>query len=514
MGNLFVAIVETSCFIGTSFNIRAVLSGSPGRNMAETIGSTLLFYVLGQIIMIAFTFAFQKFTPYDDQLEARRGNPAAGIKMGCNIIALSILTSSPLGKTEELGAFFIYIILSSLFLLAFSMLLDKFILPGNMNAEIENDQNWGLALVSGSVTISVAATLDTMLLDVPCPGTDAYDLMMRSLPSGRVDTSESACYKCALGERLVSTDYMLTLFEPWNIAFLVLIVIFMICASRVYKFKLGRLFNGKKIAKLENDDSTKDYEYSFESALSVDDNKAVSVSFAGYMVATGLLTWSSFSNLNAFDGWLNVLIVIVWQILGVIFLEVARICNDKIALREVENSKEIIENRNLAVAISEFGGYVGAGQIVLGATNGAMRSWGVDIVSAIMFFVLGQILFLIIDKIMVRFDHFDFNHEVKTKNPAIGIYYALNHITIGQLVSNCILKTESLLAFGVWFVTGTLVMIFIHVFVHKVLLPGSNLEQEIKLDRNWGAAIVYGIIPLGATVYINTFLPYTCENST
>ena len=79
--------------------------------------------------------------------------------------------------------------LSSLFLLAFSMLLDKFILPGNMNAEIENDQNWGLALVSGSVTISVAATLDTMLLDVPCPGTDAYDLMMRSLPSGSVDTS-------------------------------------------------------------------------------------------------------------------------------------------------------------------------------------------------------------------------------------------------------------------------------------------------------------------------------------
>ena len=58
-GNLFVAIVETSCFIGTSFNIRAVLSGSPGRNVAETIGSTLLFYVLGQIIMIAFTFAFQ-----------------------------------------------------------------------------------------------------------------------------------------------------------------------------------------------------------------------------------------------------------------------------------------------------------------------------------------------------------------------------------------------------------------------------------------------------------------------
>ena len=215
-GNLFVAIVETSCFIGTSFNIRAVLSGSPGRNMAETIGSTLLFYVLGQIIMIAFTFAFRNLLRTTTSWKQGE-NPTTGIKMGCNIITLSILTSSPLEKTEELSAFFIYIILSSLFLLAFSMLLDKYILPGNMNSEIENDQNWGLALVSGGVTISVAAILDTMLLDVPCPGTDAYDLMMQSLPT--VDTSTKSCYKCTLGERLVSTDYMLTLFEPWNIAF-------------------------------------------------------------------------------------------------------------------------------------------------------------------------------------------------------------------------------------------------------------------------------------------------------
>ena len=70
------------------------------------------------------------------------------VKMGANIVALSLLTSSPLEKTEEISAFFIYIILASIFLFAFSMLLDKLILPGNMNEEISRDQNWGLALVS------------------------------------------------------------------------------------------------------------------------------------------------------------------------------------------------------------------------------------------------------------------------------------------------------------------------------------------------------------------------------
>ena len=510
--NLFVAIVEASCFIGTSFNIRAVLSGSPGRNMGESIGATLLFYALGQIIMIAFTFGFQKMTPYDDQVEAKKGNPAAGIKMGANIVALSLLTSSPLEKTEEISAFFIYIILASIFLFAFSMLLDKLILPGNMNEEISRDQNWGLALVSGMVTCSVAAMLDTMLLDIPCPGTPEYDALIASLPS--VDTSGNACYKCTLGERLVSTDYMLTIFEPWNIAYLILIVTFMFVASRIYQMKLNRIFNGETIEKLKDNDATSKYEYSFENAMSNDDNKALAISFAGYMVGTGLLTWSSFSNLNAADGWLNVLIVIVWQLLGIIFLEIARLMNDKVALNEVNNSEEIIKKRNMAVAISEFGGYVGAGQIVMGATSGSMHSWGVDIVSAILFFVLGQIVFLLIDKIMIRFDHFDFNHEVKNGNAAIGVYYALNHITLGQLVSNCILKTDSILAFVVWFIVGTVIMVILHVIIHKILLPGSNLQEEIVHDGNWGAAIVYGIIPLGVTVYINTFLPYTCENMT
>ena len=100
------------------------------------------------------------------------------------------------------------------------------------------------------------------------------------------------------------------------------------------------------------------------------------------------------------------------------------------------------------------------------------------------------------------------------EDAAIGVYYALNHITLGQLVSNCILKTDSILAFVVWFIVGTVIMVILHVIIHKILLPGSNLQEEIVHDGNWGAAIVYGIIPLGVTVYINTFLPYTCENMT
>jgi len=49
---------------------------------------------------------------------------------------------------------------------------------------------------------------------------------------------------------------MLTIFEPWNIAYLILIVTFMFVASRIYQMKLNRIFNGKKIEKLKDNDAT------------------------------------------------------------------------------------------------------------------------------------------------------------------------------------------------------------------------------------------------------------------
>ena len=37
------------------------------------------------------------------------------------------------------------------------------------------DQNWGLALVSGAITVSVAAMLDATMMELPCPNTAQYN---------------------------------------------------------------------------------------------------------------------------------------------------------------------------------------------------------------------------------------------------------------------------------------------------------------------------------------------------
>lgn len=183
-GNLCVGITEAGAFIATSLNVRAVLSG-PGRGFAESVAAAALFFTLGQACMILFSVLFQLLTPYDDQAEARKGNAAAGIRFASNLIALALLTSTPLKKSEEVATFFLFFGLAAIFLFLFGQLLDRLILPGNINKEIEDDRNWGMPLISGVILIVTAFMLDTLLPDIPCPGTparNAYEAYFRQLP--------------------------------------------------------------------------------------------------------------------------------------------------------------------------------------------------------------------------------------------------------------------------------------------------------------------------------------------
>ena len=43
--------------------------------------------------------------------------------------------------------------------------------------------------------------------------------------------------------------------------------------------------------------------------------------------------------------------------------------------------------------------------------------------------------------------------------------------------------------------------------IDVAVIPGAKLDDEIRVDRNWGAAIVVGCMKLGVTVLLNTFLP-------
>ena len=177
----FFAFCIASCSSPTFLlSFQASLMGTGAATLAESIGVTVMYFVIGQIGFILFGFVFQLITTYDDQEEALRGNVAAGIKWAGNLVSLAIVSSSPTEKTSELASFGVFFGIGAVGLLLFDQLVSRIVIPGNLNEEICKDQNWGYALIATSILLSVALSFEALLVDLPCPGTDAWDAYQAS----------------------------------------------------------------------------------------------------------------------------------------------------------------------------------------------------------------------------------------------------------------------------------------------------------------------------------------------
>lgn len=254
---------------------------------------------------------------------------------------------------------------------------------------------------------------------------------------------------------------------------------------------------------------------SFAKALTEDDNKALAVSFAAYMFSVGLVLWSALTGLSDDEGE-NIGLLCVWYLIGLLLLEVARIVNDKLLLRSVDNNVELVKNHNLGVATAEAGSYIATGLTVSASISGVPGDFGEDFAVTMMWFALGQLGFVAFAHLLNTrvFASFDFFAEMRRNNAAAGVLFGLNLVAIGNLISNSILKSDSLLTFGIWYALGGVVLLLCRWIVDKIILPTQTMNHEIQTDHNWGAAMLVGGVPVALTFVLNTFLPDTCQNPT
>lgn len=295
------------------------------------------------------------------------------------------------------------------------------------------------------------------------------------------------------------------LFKWENLVFIVLIFVFVYLARWTFQIKLWLA--------LKPDFSFGD---GFAKELVEKDNKALSVSFAAYMFAVGLILWSSLTSLGP-DSGENIGLVIFWQLMGVVFLEIARLVNDKVLLNTVDNNRELIKDPpNLAVAAAEAGSYVATGLTIMAAVSGTPGELGQDLWLSAMWFGLGQLMFVLFACLLNTrlFAGFDFYAEIRKGNVAAGILFGLNLVAIGNLISNSILKSDALATFFTWYALGGIVLIVCRFLVDIIIIPGATMNHEIQVDRNYGAAILVGGISVALTFVLNTFLPDTCNNVT
>lgn len=161
IGNTAVGLVEASMYLATGFILKGSLSGGGG-TFLQSIGSAILFFVLGQMALLLFGLLYELITPFNVRGEIQRNNPAAGVGLGGILVSLGIILMSSIsgpftGWANDLIGFLIYTAYGIVMLLVFRSVIDRLLLPTTSIAvEIEEDQNVAATVLAESAIAAVA----------------------------------------------------------------------------------------------------------------------------------------------------------------------------------------------------------------------------------------------------------------------------------------------------------------------------------------------------------------------
>ena len=238
------------------------------------------------------------------------------------------------------------------------------------------------------------------------------------------------------------------------------------------------------------------------------DNFAFSVAYVGYFI--GLLLAIGSAVYGESEGLIIDLMDIgVYGLLAILLLNTSIIINDKIILRKFSVKKEILEDRNVGTGVVEGANAVATGLIVLGAIHGDGYGEGGPIVTAIVYWLLGQVLMFVTALVYNAITPYDIHEEIEKDNVAVGIGMAGAMIAIANLIRFALMHD-----FEDWYITlenvgfdvgiGLVFLPVARLLTDKILLPGKKLTDEIvnQENPNKGAALVEAFAYVGGSVLI------------
>lgn len=234
------------------------------------------------------------------------------------------------------------------------------------------------------------------------------------------------------------------------------------------------------------------------------DNLAFAIAHIGYFV--GLLLTIGGALLGPSKGiWVDVINIFLYGLIGIVLLNISIKINDAIVLRKFRTYDEIIRDRNAGTGAVEAANAIATGLILMGSIWGE----GGGILTAIIFWAVGQILLLLTSLIYNAITPYDIHEHIEKDNVAVGIGFAGALIAIGNLI-----RQGLMVDFESWLITAETVafdvalgLIFLplaRLITDKVLLPGEKLTDEIinQEKPNIGASLVEAFAYIGGSVLI------------
>lgn len=158
--NSGTGVVQAASYIASGLVIAGAVHGEGGGVL-----SALVFYAVGQVILIVFAWLYEKATPFSYHDEIEKDNLAAGLGLAGGMISIGIIImKATSGDFESYAdhfstlAFDVALILVYIFFVRF--FFDKIIIPASdLSKEISQDKNVGAGLLEMCTSISFATVL-------------------------------------------------------------------------------------------------------------------------------------------------------------------------------------------------------------------------------------------------------------------------------------------------------------------------------------------------------------------
>ncbi|CAM2066241.1 DUF350 domain-containing protein [Sulfidibacter corallicola] len=238
------------------------------------------------------------------------------------------------------------------------------------------------------------------------------------------------------------------------------------------------------------------------------DNLAVAITVAGYML--GLVFAIGGVLLGPSNGLGEDLIdIFFFGLFAVVLLNFSGFINDKLILHKFDNVKEIIDDRNEGTGAIEAGNYMAMGLIFAGAFSGQDG----DLVTGIVFWLLGQLALVIVTRVYNLTNKFDLHDEVEKDNVAVGVAFAGLLVGLGNVLRIAVSGdfeswAENMSGFAAYAALGVIVLPLLRIATDRLLLPGARLTDELVNQEkpNVGAGLIEATSYISASMLITWIL--------
>lgn len=242
--------------------------------------------------------------------------------------------------------------------------------------------------------------------------------------------------------------------------------------------------------------------YAINHELTKSDNPAIALIMAGYYLGAVAIFAGALQGPSAGLG-MDLLMVGGYSLLGLLFLNISRAVNDRVILRKFCNVKELIDNRNVAVGAVQFGTYLATGLIAAGAVTGS----GGGVLTAVVFFMLGQLSLLVFSQIYDWLTPYCLQEELERQNLACGVALSGSLIALGIIVTNGVSGDfvswqDNLLRFAQVNGLAFLFLPLVRFVMDWLVVPNDRLSREIIQDKNVGAGLLEAVVVISFAVLL------------